>query len=395
MFLEINTSNYKNHQRSQLSFLARQEGRIDQKFISNIVPDFATTKFISVFGFNHSDNTDLLELFEIVAAFMTSKNHPDQKSFSSNTFTKHQLMSLIGANELSPTVVLMHFFLDNRIFEYAISVLDGQIITETITQDYPLNENGKPQLVLSRSLLPNDNYKYTSDNGIFEKESEFTIANSLESIVLSCSKVHPVAKLIFDYMKNKVTTNLNTDENLFNEACLTYQDQEIFTIAQEILRSFDLLSENAEVVISGDTTNYSVDVHYNIKDSDKSMTLNYSEQASGFKKTFILLSKIIPTLLNGGLCLIDHIDDNLHPVLAKALVSLFSSNKYHQEAQCIATLTSTYVLKHIDHDQAYFIDTNNNNHSTRCATQFKFRKSADLEDMLYSHQLIKIPTIDS
>ncbi|MGR5367081.1 AAA family ATPase [Photobacterium damselae] len=396
MFLELTVSNYKNHELAQLGTYARQKDRIDQTFISKFISGVDTVKFTGIYGFNNKDTTDLLKVFVLIADFTTSKKRVFNKPTTSKMFTKNLLAELHGNDTNKPTFVSMHFFLDNQIFEYTLEVQDGKVIAEKVTTDSFTHQNEEPKLLLSRQLLPNSSYEVIVNDDNDKKRFVVPFSGAWESIVSAFAPSHHAAKLIFDYMNGKFTTNLDNIDNEVSDACSVYcNNPTVLDDAQETLRALDLLPINSEVIIThDDITGYTVEVYYkNDRIDGKAIVFTFDEQSSGFRYMFCLLSKIMPVVNNGGLCVINHLDEHLHCLVAEALVSIFNAKKCHAQAQCLATFKSTRLLKKLKHDQVYFVDAADGKLSVKSAEQFCIRSDADLEDMLYRNQLIKLPSL--
>ncbi|MCB9292559.1 MAG: ATP-binding protein [Lewinellaceae bacterium] len=84
-----------------------------------------------------------------------------------------------------------------------------------------------------------------------------------------------------------------------------------------------------------------------------------TQESAGTNKIFNMLGPIFDTLLNGGVLVVDELGSSMHPLLTKAIVSLFNSNEHNpNNAQLIFATHDTNLLSYgnFRRDQIYFIE---------------------------------------
>lgn len=89
----------------------------------------------------------------------------------------------------------------------------------------------------------------------------------------------------------------------------------------------------------------------------KTIELPLDLESSGTQSAFVLLSRILPVLKQGGIAVIDEIENDLHPHMVEPILDLFSnpkSNPYH--AQLIFTCHSPEVLDFLQKSQVVFVE---------------------------------------
>lgn len=83
------------------------------------------------------------------------------------------------------------------------------------------------------------------------------------------------------------------------------------------------------------------------------------QESSGTRKVFDLLGPFFDTLMSGKVLVVDELDTKLHPLLTKALVSLFNSSETNpNNAQLIFATHDTNLLTYgnFRRDQIYFVE---------------------------------------
>ncbi len=105
-------------------------------------------------------------------------------------------------------------------------------------------------------------------------------------------------------------------------------------------------------------------VHGRFEDGVKKGVVNLdfsSEESDGTKKLFHIAGPILDCLANGYVVCIDELDAKLHPLLTKAIVSLFNSSKANpRNAQLIFATHDTNLLQYANlrRDQIWFVEKN-------------------------------------
>jgi uncharacterized protein len=92
--------------------------------------------------------------------------------------------------------------------------------------------------------------------------------------------------------------------------------------------------------------------------------LNFWHESSGTQSAFVLLSKLLPVLADGGLAVIDEFENDLHPNMLDPILSLFSNpatNPY--KAQIIFTCHAAEVLNILHKSQVMLVEKNEHNES--------------------------------
>ena len=103
--------------------------------------------------------------------------------------------------------------------------------------------------------------------------------------------------------------------------------------------------------------NMAVGVH---KYKDKDMKFIFLDESNGTRSALLLMGEILPVLNNGGVAIIDELDNDLHPHLLPILLDLFKhkhSNPY--DAQIIFSCHTPEVLNLLYKHQIYMVQKNN------------------------------------
>ena len=87
--------------------------------------------------------------------------------------------------------------------------------------------------------------------------------------------------------------------------------------------------------------------------------LLFKQESSGTQGAYLLLSRVLPVLKNGGLAIIDELEADLHPHMLNPILDLFFSPKTNpKNAQIIFTCHSVEVLSLLHKSQVVLVEKN-------------------------------------
>lgn len=95
--------------------------------------------------------------------------------------------------------------------------------------------------------------------------------------------------------------------------------------------------------------------------------LPFSQESSGTRGAFMLLSFILPVLENGGLAVIDEFENDLHPLMLEPILDLFSNPQTNpKNAQMIFSCHAIEVLNLLEKSQVLLVEKDDQCESTAC-----------------------------
>ena len=93
------------------------------------------------------------------------------------------------------------------------------------------------------------------------------------------------------------------------------------------------------------------------KVGDESFELMIYEESNGTQSAYSLLGLILPVLKNGGVAIIDELDNDLHPLLLPAIFDLFRSSHHNpHNAQLIFSCHTPEVFNLLNKHQVYLVE---------------------------------------
>jgi AAA15 family ATPase/GTPase len=144
-------------------------------------------------------------------------------------------------------------------------------------------------------------------------------------------------------------------------------------------------------------TGFKYDIDTNHLVNNINYSLPYNDESSGTKRIFSYAGIILQALKFGGIVVIDELNNYLHPLLVKYLISLFSNKETNPlQAQLIFTTHETSILTtdFIRRDQIWFCDKNIESATELYSLQeFSPRKTENIERSYLAGKFDAIPLI--
>jgi AAA15 family ATPase/GTPase len=81
------------------------------------------------------------------------------------------------------------------------------------------------------------------------------------------------------------------------------------------------------------------------------------EESSGTQSAFVLLSRLLPALADGGLVVIDEFENDLHPHMLEPILNLFANEQTNpHKAQILFTCHAMEVLNVLHKSQVMLVE---------------------------------------
>lgn len=152
---------------------------------------------------------------------------------------------------------------------------------------------------------------------------------------------------------------------IIGAAGIYFNDTEAMDLMTQLLTQWDLglsdisLQEKEIALKDGESKKVYLPFGVHTNKDGEVFRLPLYRESSGTQSLFILLSKLLPILKNGGLAVIDEIENDLHPHMVEPILDLFSNtNTNPNNAQIIFTCHSPEVLDFLQKGQVIFVEKN-------------------------------------
>lgn len=142
----------------------------------------------------------------------------------------------------------------------------------------------------------------------------------------------------------KIFLNDNSIKDIEVEvASLSYEDLPSFLRSGLSKEDFINMSEKSE----NKPSKTKIELIKDHKKTGKVLKLNIKDESEGTKKFYQILPTLFSSFINGGVVVIDELETNLHPYLARKIIEMFRDENINTgNAQLIFTTHDAYFLEH-------------------------------------------------
>lgn len=316
---------------------------------------YRLNKALSVFGANGSGKTNLLKPLAFLQWFVT-------ESFRA------------PANNSIP--VQPHFFTDNQ-------AADFEVVFEALNSLWRYELCVTPDRVLSESLYKKTarfSYVFTREwqaarKGYDVKQQGFgfnpaearrvgekvsLVSAALQYQVQLAQEL--LSALTLETNVQALGRNVMSTENLLFASQRYGVDERMTLRMSELLHEWDLGLSGVELrkqkIMDEQNHEQEVFLPWGIHSSKgKKADLPLMFESSGTQSAFVLLARVLPILQNGGVCVIDELENDLHPEMITPILDLFFSPTTNpKNAQIIFTCHATPILNQFDKGQIVLVE---------------------------------------
>lgn len=336
---------------------------------------FRLLKSCAIYGANASGKSNLLEAMSFMRDFILSSAKESQSTEPINISP----FKFDSISENGPSRFQMIFILGDQQHRYGFEVDRKMVTSEWLFQndgkkEKPLFIRQKNNIEIMQNFEEGKGLEQrTRDNALFLSIVDQMNGPNAKNILKWFSHFRVIEGLK-DEMYEKFTIKMLQDQNtrplildLIRSADLGIEDFKVDEIDLNVDALKILNEEFKKQVIAQIGSNKSFRLStlhpkYTENVRSGSAILDFkSEESEGTKKFFRLVGPILNCLKNGWIVVIDELDAKLHPLLTRALISLFHNPKVNtRNAQLVFGTHDTNLLCYgnFRRDQVWFTEKN-------------------------------------
>lgn len=393
MLIQFNFKNHKSfYEKSTLDMTVTAEKRHINDAIE--INGNKMLPFLAIYGANASGKSTVIDAFFYMAKAVA-------RSFDSDLFEPFLVVPFAFNEKLKQEPSEFEIFLNIGDYEYRYGfIATKDLILEewlykklfkakTKAKEKMLFERQKGAVVFGQELKKE------------EQVEELITDKTLLLSILGRRKTY-VAKDIYNWFINN---NLVSEQPYISETVikLLHEDKNLYSQFKTLLSEIDPCLKDLKITPKEDEnqrTKYEVQgVHSDAEDSNKTHLLPLRGESSGTKRIIKILPIILKTLIEGSLLFVDELDTQLHPLLLKKIVYMFSDKDINKHnAQLVYTTHNTFMFNSQDmrRDQILLVEKDKYGKSKLYSlSDFKkLRSDSDYEKKYLSGEFGSIPFIN-
>ena len=313
------------------------------------------SKVSSIFGANGSGKTNLMLGFKFLQSFISQSFSYSEEGFA--RFIPFE------TTKKKPSSFEVEFYIENVFYKLSLEIDTERILSETL-------ESRKEKRLItlySRKYIPSSNsYKFEAKN--INLENDFIEKVRPNASVISTARQYNHSELtkvkehwesiFYNFTHSSFFERLNTISKFYSE------NKKFFLKTKNFLQKVDLgLSDiqikTVEVEDSKgkkESRFYPYGIH---KNKGEAFRLSFPLESGGTWHLYDMLRFIFPALEKGSVCLIDEIENNLHPNILPAITDLFISEETNKkDAQLICTTHMPTLMGDLSKYQIFLVEKN-------------------------------------
>lgn len=396
MLIQFNFKNHKSfYDKSYIDMIATMEKRHLENTID--VNGIKLLPFLTIYGANASGKSTVIDAFYFMARAVV-------RTFDSNVNEQFLVAPFIFGEGTKNEPSEFEIFINIGDYEYRYGFIATR---DSIKEEwfykklFKKDSRVKEQMIFERE---NNNICFSNH---FSSCQQYASLINEKSLLLSFLGRKEIGEFgsIYNWFSNIIYINDFTNNNmgLAGSIKLLHQDRLLYNKFINILSEIDPCLKDLDIIEREDENQIiKYDVygkHLSVDNDDKYYSLPLDGESAGTKKIIRTLPLIIKSLMDGSLLFVDELDTQLHPLLFKKIVSLYTDSDINvNNAQLVFTSHNTYILNSNDvrRDQVMFVSKNIDGKSKlySLAEFKKLRCDADYEKKYFSGSFGSIPFLD-
>lgn len=316
-------------------------------------------KAVAIIGANGSGKTQLLKPLAFLSWFIADSflgTAPDETI----PYAPHRLYPD------KATSLELEFWLNGKDYRYQLELNQGEVQFEALFE-----KTSNQFSYLIKREKTSDGYSVKQKGFGFAKPQAEKIRSNASIISAAHNFDVAEAKSFVEYFQHIESNVASSGRRHFQHGALIRAAErfaktpELIQPMTEAMCQFDLGLSRVEIkqLVSRDETGKEgiIYVPFGLHQTDdgKSFELPFFEESSGTQSAFVLLEPILKTLQQGGLAVIDELDNDLHPHLVPILLDWFRFEHTNpKQAQLIFTCHTPEVLNLLQKHQIYLVEKN-------------------------------------
>ena len=340
-----NFYSFKN--KTEINFLVNENAPQTNHFgLCNEGSRFAKISF--VFGANASGKTNLILAFEFLKSFIS-----DSFSYSSEGFKCFYPFETMKKKSSSFKV---EFYIKKVFYRLSLEIDSTRVLSEILEG----RKNKRLVILYSRQYDKlKDSYTFEGKN--IELENSFIEKVRPNSSVISTANQynHPELTKIRKHWRF-ISGNCFTSSSYNAASKFYHKNEEYFQQTKKLLKNADLGLSDIQIepkkTVDHEGNKKTIFRPYGEhKSKGKIFQLPFTMESSGTQQLYNILRLVFRTLAKGSVCLIDAIEDSLHPNILPNIVNLFTSEN-PKNAQLICTTHMPTLMGDLSKSQIFLVE---------------------------------------
>ncbi|WP_404487564.1 ATP/GTP-binding protein [Pseudomonas sp. HT11] len=342
----------------EISFAMDGRAAENEKSCTSKAVGGRTSKILAVIGANGAGKTNAIKPFAFISWFIGKSVNlrPDAGTYTRQHFLKSD----------EPSSLQMTFEINERLFKYSLKIDSKKVHEEE------LHEKTSRQWSCIFSRILNDGekeYTFNLKGFGFDKRTANKVKKNSSLISFAAQQDNEFALLLVDYF-SKFHTNINAsgralsnDYQALIEGTEFYEEHEDYReLMVSRLKKWDLGLSDVKINklkhVDDKGEEFEITMPFGIHTiNGHTFEMPLLAESSGTQSAYVLLSRLLPVLKEGGVMVYDELESDLHPHMLDSILDLFFNPKTNpHNAQIIFTTHSVEILNELQKCQILLVE---------------------------------------
>ncbi len=331
---------------------------------NDILEKESITPVCVLYGANASGKSNVIKVFNEVLASLLKRGSIKKEDITRQAFL------LDDTSKNNPSFLEVDFIANDTRYVFSCNFDDNEIITESLTSfvkkdKVRIYDRNKDEIKSPDKALTKFDIQYAKD--LFEKRKDVLLLDILdtrgvEDIKKANNAISEATKMI---MSNILSVAIASDDM----AEALYENDELHKKVVALAKYADLGITNIIITLDDNPNRFSLsksNKSYNVEfehrgEDGKKYNLPLLSQSFGTGQFIRYLISFIPAFINGGVFIIDEMEENLHPIMLKKIIEMFNHPEINSAgAQLIFTTHNTSLLRPnvLKRDEIWLVEKN-------------------------------------
>ena len=319
-----------------------------------------TSKILAVIGANGAGKTNVIKPFAFISWFICKSVNlrPDAGTYTRQHFLKVD----------EPSSLQIIFEINDRLFKYNLKTDSKQVHEEALHE----KTSRQWSCIFSRELnIKEKEYSFNLKGFGFDKRTAGKVKKNSSLISFAAQQDNKFALMLTDYF-SKFHTNINAsgraisnDYHAIIDGTEFYEQHEDYReLMVSRLKKWDLGLSDIKLTklkhIDEKGEEFEMTMPFGVHTiGDESFEMPLLTESSGTQSAYVLLSRLLPVLKEGGVMVYDELESDLHPHMLDSILDLFFNPKTNpHNAQIIFTTHSIEILNELQKCQILLVEKN-------------------------------------
>lgn len=344
----------------EISFAMDGRAAENEKSCASRTAGGRTSKILAVIGANGAGKTNAIKPFAFISWFISKSVNlrPDGGTYTRQHFLKTN----------KQTSFQLVFEVEDRLFKYYLKVDSKRVYEEELYE----KTSRQWSTVFSRKLDPETKeYNYNVKSFGFDKRTASKTKKNSSVISFAAQQDNAFALMLVEYF-SKFHTNINAsgravtnDYQALIEGTEFYERNKAYLeLMVSRLKKWDLGLSDVKINklkhIDDKGEEFEISMPFGIHTiGGESFEMPLLAESSGTQSAYVLLSRLLPVLKEGGVMVYDELESDLHPHMLDSILDLFFNPKTNpHNAQIIFTTHSVEILNELQKCQILLVEKN-------------------------------------